>query len=169
MDAFAEAVERQRQEALARMHAVRISVLIWGPAPATSGPVGRTRAELRATLEADGHLVRYSEDLYDPNAGYSILAQQVADVEAHDITFSLPDTPGSIAEDHDFARIRERVEALRWLTCSKTSRIQSTTWSGIAKGRADIGNIVLSLTFLLPPFRRSGCGTHLCHKGTSRS
>jgi hypothetical protein len=34
-----------------------------------------------------------------------LLAQQVADVEAHDITFALPDSPGSIAEAHDFARI----------------------------------------------------------------
>jgi hypothetical protein len=39
-------------------------------------------------------------------ASYSLLAQQVADVEAHDLTFSLPDSPGSIAEAHDFARIQ---------------------------------------------------------------
>ena len=104
-DSFAEIVEQQRQQALARIRGVRISALIWGPDPISKTPVGLTRRELRRALEEDGHLVRYSEDLYDPNAEFSLLAQQVADVEAHDITFSLPDSPGSIAEAHDFARI----------------------------------------------------------------
>lgn len=105
MDPFAEAVERQRKQALERMRAVRISALIWGPTPTASSRVGQTRRELRSALEGDGHLVSYSEDLYDATASYSIIAQQVADVEAHDITFSLPDSPGSIAEAHEFARI----------------------------------------------------------------
>jgi hypothetical protein len=105
LDGFSEAVERQRQEALSRIGAVPVSVLIWGPNPAATSPVAATRRELRRALEGDGHLVRYSEDLYDSAAPYSLLAQQVADVEAHDITFSLPDSPGSIAEAHDFARI----------------------------------------------------------------
>lgn len=104
-DAFAEAVERQRQEALLRIGAVPVSVLIWGPNPAAKSDVGETRKELRRALESDGHLVRYSEELYNPSSPFSLLAQQVADVEAHDITFALPDSPGSIAEAHDFARI----------------------------------------------------------------
>jgi hypothetical protein len=33
------------------------------------------------------------------------MAQQVAHAEAHDIVFSLPSSPGSVAEIHDFARI----------------------------------------------------------------
>ena len=104
-DAFADAVERQRQEALARIHRVRVSILIWGPTATAITPVALARGELRRALESDGHLVRFSEDLYDPTSGFSLLAQQVADVEAHDITFALPDSPGSIAEAHDFARI----------------------------------------------------------------
>lgn len=102
---FIEAVERRRQEALGRIRAVPIAVLIWGPTPSSTSPVSMARRELRRALEGDGHVVSYSEDLYDPSASYSLLAQQVADVEAHDITFSLPDSPGSIAEAHDFARI----------------------------------------------------------------
>ena len=35
----------------------------------------------------------------------SVMAQQVAHAEAHDIVFSLPSSPGSVAEIHDFARI----------------------------------------------------------------
>ncbi len=102
---FADNVERQRQEALSRIGSIPVSVLIWGPNPSSTTVVAATRRELRRALEGDGHLVRYSEELYDPSSPYSLLAQQVADVEAHDITFSLPDSPGSIAEAHDFARI----------------------------------------------------------------
>ncbi len=94
-----------RKDTLERIRAIRISALIWGPAPASTTVVGQTRAELRRALEADGHVVHYSEDLYDPTIPHSLFAQQVADVEAHDITFSLPDSPGSIAEIHDFCRI----------------------------------------------------------------
>lgn len=104
-ESFQELVERQRQQTLATIRKVRVSALLWGPTPTLSTAVGRTRTELRRALESDGHLVHYSEDLYDPASGFSLLAQQVADVEAHDITFSIPDSPGSIAEIHDFARI----------------------------------------------------------------
>lgn len=104
-DPFRDELEAKRTDALGRIKAVRISALIWGPAPTAGSPVALARAELRTALESDGHLVHYSEDLYDPSSPFSLLAQQVADVEAHDITFSLPDSPGSIAEIHDFARI----------------------------------------------------------------
>lgn len=104
-DTFAELVEQQRLEALARIGSVRISALLWGPDPKSGTSVSDTRVLLRETLEGDGHLVHYSEDLYDAASPFSLLAQQVAHVEAHDITFALPDSPGSIAEIHDFARI----------------------------------------------------------------
>ena len=104
-DPFADSVERQRTKALQRIRSVRIAVLIWGPTPRKRTAVAKARRVLRQALESDGHLVRYSEDLYDPKLRFSLLAQQVADVEAHDITFSLPDSEGSIAEIHDFARI----------------------------------------------------------------
>ncbi|HZJ66656.1 MAG TPA: hypothetical protein VFD36_24285, partial [Kofleriaceae bacterium] len=104
-DPFVDMVEQKRKEALERMRAIRISALIWGPAPSSRTPVAQAREELRRALESDGHLVHYSEELYDATLPHSLLAQQIADVEAHDITFSLPDSAGSIAEIHDFWRI----------------------------------------------------------------
>lgn len=104
-DPFREMVEQKRKATLDRIRAVRIAALIWGPAPTSSTPVAQARVELRRALEADGHLVHYSEDLYDPALSHSMLAQQLADVEAHDIIFSLPDSSGSVAEIHDFYRI----------------------------------------------------------------
>jgi hypothetical protein len=102
---FEEMVELKRKEALERIRNLRIAVLIWGPSPDSDTPIGRTRRELRNALESDGHHVRFSEDYYKPSSEFSVVAQQIADVEAHDITFSLPDSPGSIAEIHDFFRM----------------------------------------------------------------
>jgi hypothetical protein len=67
--------------------------------------MANVRTTLRDTLVNLGHHVRFSEDLIDPDLSLSILAQQVTHVEAFDIVFSLPDSPGSIAELHDFAKI----------------------------------------------------------------
>jgi hypothetical protein len=102
---FAETVEQRRLEAVERIRRVPVSALIWGTAPDASTPIGTARRNLRDALLADGHLAQFSEDLFDPGCGLSILAQQVTQAEAHDIVFSIPGSPGSIAEIHDFARI----------------------------------------------------------------
>ena len=46
-----------------------------------------------------------SEELYDSANRHSNLVQQAAQAEAYDIVFSIPDSPGSIAEIHDFSRL----------------------------------------------------------------
>jgi hypothetical protein len=102
---FEDEVEQRRVEALERIDRIPIAVLIWGPAPQVGTPVAEARQLLRDTLCSDGHLARFSEELFDPGNHHSILAQQVAQAEAYDIIFSMPDSPGSIAEIHDFARI----------------------------------------------------------------
>src|SRR5207237_6179313 len=102
---FADEVDRRIDDALARISRTPISTLIWGPAPTAASAIARARLALRDALVADGHLARFSEDLIDTSRPHSILAQQVAHVEAHDVVFSLPASPGSIAEIHDFARM----------------------------------------------------------------
>lgn len=102
---FAEVVEQKRLEALARIDKVPVAALIWGPDPGGGTQLGDTRLALRDALLSDGHLARFSEELLDPSCGHSIVAQQVAQAEAYDIVFSIPGSPGSIAEIHDFARI----------------------------------------------------------------
>jgi hypothetical protein len=102
---FDDFINKRRLEALARIGNVPIAVLIWGPAPSSGTPVALTRVRLREELAARGHHARFSEDLFDPNSQFSVLAQQVAQAEAFDIVVSIPDSPGSIAEIHDFSRI----------------------------------------------------------------
>jgi hypothetical protein len=79
--------------------------LIWGPAPAAATPAGSTRLQLRDALIDDGHLAQFSEDLIDPSSNRSIQLQQLTHVQSHDVVFSIPDSPGSIAEIHDFAKV----------------------------------------------------------------
>lgn len=105
MSTFEEEVERKRLDAANRIKTLPIAALIWGPAPSAGTPIAALRTSLRDTLVFKGHYARFSEELIDPSLGLSILAQQVTHVEAFDIVFSLPDSPGSIAELHDFARI----------------------------------------------------------------
>lgn len=100
-----ELVERKRCETLRQIQRLPIAALIWGPAPDSGSPIAGARVQLRDELINAGHLARFSEDLIDPSSQHSVLIQQVAQAESHDIVFSIPGSPGSIAEIHDFARI----------------------------------------------------------------
>lgn len=102
---FEEEVERRRSEALLRIQRIPVAGLIWGPSPAAGTPVANARLALRDILLNNRHLARFSEELLDPSSPLSVYTQQVAQAEAYDIVFSIPDSPGSIAEIHDFARI----------------------------------------------------------------
>ena len=102
---FEEQVEQLRAKALQRIDGIPVAALIWGPTPDSGSVVGQIRLRLRDELSNRGHLANFSEDLTDHTTQRSVLAQQVAQAEAHDIIFSIPDSPGSIAEIHDFARI----------------------------------------------------------------
>lgn len=102
---FEQFIERRRMEALQRVQSVPVAALIWGPAPTAGTIVADTRVKLKSELNARGHHARFSEELIDPLSPISIVSQQMAQAEAFDVVFSIPDSPGSIAEIHDFARI----------------------------------------------------------------
>ena len=102
---FEEQVEHLRAKALQRIDGIPIAALIWGPSPTSGNAVGDVRVKLREELTNRGHLANFSEELIDHSCGRSVMAQQAAQAEAHDIVFSIPDSPGSVAEIHDFARI----------------------------------------------------------------
>lgn len=102
---YREEVERRRIATLGEVDRLPVAILIWGPSPNAATPAATTRVKLRDELIRDGHLAQFSEDLIDPNSGHSIQIQQLAHVQSHDIVFSIPDSPGSIAEIHDFAKV----------------------------------------------------------------
>lgn len=98
-------VDSRRSAILLAVTRIPIAVLIWGPSPDAGTPAANTRVQLRDELIKNGHLAQFSEDLIDPSSMFSIQVQQLSQVEAADIVFSIPDSPGSIAEIHDFAKL----------------------------------------------------------------
>lgn len=104
-DRFKDQVNQRRLEALTKISATPIAALVWGPNPSTTSKTARCRKKLKEELGNHQVYACYSEELFDPSLKFSNLAQQVAQVDAFDIVFSIPDSPGSIAEIHDFALI----------------------------------------------------------------
>jgi hypothetical protein len=104
-DVFKQQVDQQRREALKRISATPISALVWGPDPNGSSQTAVCRKLLKEELTKHTVYACFSEDLFDPHAQLSNRAQQFAQVEAFDIVFSIPDSPGSIAEIHDYSLI----------------------------------------------------------------
>lgn len=105
LDIFKEQVNQRRLAALNKISSVPISALIWGPDPKGDTKVSECRRKLKEELSKFNVYACFSEELFDPTIEYSNLAQQVAQVEAFDIVLSIPDSPGSIAEIHDFALV----------------------------------------------------------------
>ena len=87
--------------------AIKLKILVFGPQVHTPSPIERTaklqnkRREIRQKLEAEGHLVKYAEDLVDPNlpgAGGNAFFQELVIMMEHDLIVTIVDSPGSITE-----------------------------------------------------------------------
>lgn len=90
-------------EKLSEIKRLPVSVLIWGPSPVSSSEIAQVRKMLRTKLRQEGNLAMFSEELCDENCDFSIRLQQLVQAEQYDLIISIPETPGSIAEIHDFA------------------------------------------------------------------
>ncbi|MBP6602832.1 MAG: hypothetical protein KA250_13560 [Verrucomicrobiales bacterium] len=108
--ALADATLPAIQEILDRAAKTPVSILVWGPDPDGANSVAAVRKELRRRLRKDGHAAYYSEELYDKTSKHSPRIQQIAQAQKFDLVLSVPDSPGSIGEVHDFAGDR-RVSA----------------------------------------------------------
>jgi hypothetical protein len=102
---YRQQVELRRKAILEEVRRLPIAILIWGSSPGGNTPGSATRLKLRDDLISRGHVADFSEDLIDPTSDIGIQAQQLSHVEAYDITFSIPERHGSVAEIHDFAKI----------------------------------------------------------------
>lgn len=79
-----------------------VSVLIWGPSPYSGSIIAKIRSQLRQVLRKEGHLAMFSEEICDPGSDVSIRSQELVQAEMFDLIIAIPDSPGSIAEVHDF-------------------------------------------------------------------
>lgn len=90
-------------EKLSEIRKLPVSILIWGPSSKSKTPVGQIRKLLREKLRKDGNLAMFSEELCNEDCDFSIRLQQLVQAEQYDLIISIPETPGSIGEIHDFA------------------------------------------------------------------
>lgn len=91
---------------------IPVSILIWGPSPEGDSKISILRRDLRSILRQDGHLAVFSEEIYDDTSDITLRTQQLLQAEQFDIIISIPDSPGSIAEIHDFTgdtRINKKI------------------------------------------------------------
>ena len=86
---------------------IAVAVLVWGPAPSAGTPYSEIRVEVKDKLIRDGHLAKFSEDLYDTSIDIPPRAQQVAQAKYFEVIISIPESHGSVAEVHDFLSIEE--------------------------------------------------------------
>lgn len=82
---------------------IPVAVLIWGPAPDSHSPIGKIRIDLRKLLREHGNLAVFSEEICNFDIEFSTRLQQLIQAEQYDLIISIPETPGSIGEIHDFA------------------------------------------------------------------
>lgn len=88
----------------------KLKVLIWGPG-ATAGDIYRKRCEIGDRLGQLGHTVDFGEDVWDPatlsQTGLNLSVGEFLQAIAYDYIICLMASPGSVAEVHDFAKIKE--------------------------------------------------------------
>lgn len=109
-DAFAKRILERIEDRLREVNRVPVGVLLWGPGMSSKSPLAIVRSDLRTALRRDGHAAYFSEEICGRKAATSIRLQQLAQAQEFDLVVSIPCTPGSIGEVHDFAADR-RVNA----------------------------------------------------------
>src|SRR5215213_449981 len=82
---------------------IALSILVWGPDPNRDSVVARKRREIRDTLLGLGHNAMFSEDISPKSKHLSLKSLEFAQAQAaHLIIILLEDSPGAVAEAHDF-------------------------------------------------------------------
>lgn len=104
--AFRERILDRIDDRLAEVFKVPVGILLWGPGLDSDNPLAPVRLRLRSTLRENGHAAFFSEELCDPHKPFSIRIQQLAQAQDFDLIVSMPCTPGSLGEVHDFAADR---------------------------------------------------------------
>lgn len=88
---------------LKRAENISLSILVWGPDPQGDSPVSTKRKEIREELIKLGHNAMFSESIPKDESGVSEKSKEFAQALAvHLIIILVEDSPGALAEAHDF-------------------------------------------------------------------
>lgn len=86
----------------AELRSVHLTILVWGPNPTSNTPAAQKRRDIREKLLELGHDAMFSEDLPVSDKTMSTKWQEFVQASLVDLIILLAETPGSIAEAHDF-------------------------------------------------------------------
>lgn len=89
-----------------------LRVLVWGPSPKDTGPLGKKRKEIRTEIERGGHQVLFSEDLTSGDQPISL--QELAHLDCVECVVNFAASYGAIGEAHEYAHVL-REKLLLWL------------------------------------------------------
>lgn len=95
--------DRIYRKRLAKVQKVPLTILVWGPNPASETPAARKRLEIRDRLLVLGHNAMFSEELSNVPGNISEKAKEFEQVQiAHLVIVLIEGAPGALAETHDF-------------------------------------------------------------------
>lgn len=97
-----ENIKQKVSKEIKKSKKIPVSILLWGPAPDDPSEIAQLRVKLRSELIACGHLAQFSEELIETGSEVSVKTQQLIHAQQFDMVVSMPCTPGSIGELHDF-------------------------------------------------------------------
>ncbi len=82
---------------------IALSILVWGQDPKKRTPLARKRRQIRAELRRRGHHALFSEEIAGSAGQFSEKTKEFAQaLAAHLIIILVEESPGAMAEAHDF-------------------------------------------------------------------
>ncbi len=95
-------IKTKVHEEVEKSKKIPVAILLWGPSPTDTSEIAQLRLQLRTELTKLGHLAQFSEELITSEEKLSIKTQQLMHAQHFDLIVSIPCTPGSLGEIHDF-------------------------------------------------------------------
>ena len=97
-----ERIQHRVREEIDRSKKIPVAILLWGPSLSDTSEIALLRKKLHSELTSRGHLAQFSEDLIVKSEDISVKTQQLIHAQQFDLVISMPCSPGSISELHDF-------------------------------------------------------------------
>jgi hypothetical protein len=93
-----------------KLKEIALTILVWGPSPKRADPIAQLRLQIIDELGEMGHNALKSEDLVEFGSGFLLSEKTKELIEAKNadvIIILIEDSPGALAELHDFLSFSE--------------------------------------------------------------
>lgn len=105
--------DAERQALIAEIKKIPLRILVWGPGTASPNPVATKRVQIRDALLAEGFVAVFSEIWATAEPVLSQKTNELTQaLTAHLIIILIEDSPGALAEMHDFSSHQDIVRIM---------------------------------------------------------